>query len=244
MKKIISFILFVLLVIFLAYQFGLVDFLTDIAALRAYLENLGWRGYLIFILLSVLVAVFLLPGQFLAIVGGLAYGGFVGGALTIIGASLGASISFVLGKYVARDYILQRFGNDLTFQKIEKGVRENGISFLIFTRLVPIFPYAIQSYAYAMTPMSIKKFSIISFVTMMPASFIYAFMASEIASKGVSMTLLLEFAGAGLLLALLAYLPKKSARKSISSIQSIKMINPFFRTTRVNTSGRFLFLVS
>ncbi|MGO3602121.1 MAG: TVP38/TMEM64 family protein, partial [Enterococcus malodoratus] len=192
MKKIIIFILLLLLVIFMAYQFGLVDFLTDISGLRAYLEALGWWGYVIFILLSVVVAVFLLPGQFLAIVGGLAYGGFLGGLLTIIGASLGASISFIIGKYVAREYILTRFGSDPTFQKIERGVKENGISFLVFTRLVPVFPFAIQSYAYAMTPMSVKKFSLISFLTMMPASFIYAFMASEIASKGVSMTLLIE----------------------------------------------------
>lgn len=213
MKKIIIFILLLLLVIFMAYQFGLVDFLTDISGLRAYLEGLGWWGYVIFILLSVIVAVFLLPGQFLAIVGGLAYGGFLGGLLTIIGASLGASISFIIGKYVAREYILSRFGSDPTFQKIERGVKENGISFLVFTRLVPVFPFAIQSYAYAMTPMSVKKFSLISFLTMMPASFIYAFMASEIASKGVSMTLLIELTIAGILLALLAYLPKRISKK-------------------------------
>lgn len=213
MKKIIIFILLLLLVIFMAYQFGLVDFLTDISGLRAYLEGLGWWGYVIFILLSVVVAVFLLPGQFLAIVGGLAYGGFIGGLLTIIGASLGASISFIIGKYVAREYILSRFGSDPTFQKIERGVKENGISFLVFTRLVPVFPFAIQSYAYAMTPMSVKKFSLISFLTMMPASFIYAFMASEIASKGVSMTLLIELTIAGILLALLAYLPKRISKK-------------------------------
>lgn len=213
MKKIIVFIAFILLGIFLAYKFGLVDFLTDISSLRAYLEALGWQGYVIFILLSVIVAVFLLPGQFLAIVGGLAYGGLLGGLLTIIGASLGASVSFIIGKYIAREYILKRFGNDPTFQKIEKGVRENGISFLIFTRLVPVFPFAIQSYAYAMTPMSVKKFSLISFLTMMPASFIYAFMASEIASKGVSGALLLELTVAGIFLALLAYLRKKLSKK-------------------------------
>ena len=213
MKKISLFIVIVLLVIFLAYQFGLIDLLTNISDLRAYLENLGWWGYVIFILLSVIVAVFLLPGQVLAIVGGLAYGGLIGGALTVIGASLGATLSFIIGKYVARGYIIQRFGNDPTFQKIEKGVRENGLSFLIFTRLVPIFPFAIQSYAYAMTPMSVKKFSLISFLTMMPASFIYAFMASEIVAKGVSMSLLLELTVAGVLLALLAYLPKKVSKK-------------------------------
>lgn len=213
MKKILGFILFILGIFILANHFGFIELLTNIDNLRNILERLGWIGYLFFILLSIVVAVFLLPGQFLAIVGGLVYGGFVGGCLTIVGASLGCTISFIIGKYLARDYIVQRFKNDATFQKIEQGVRENGISFLIFTRLVPIFPFAIQSYAYALTPMSLKKFSLISFLTMMPASFIYTFMASEIASKGISFSVFIELAVAGILLSLLAYLPKKISRK-------------------------------
>lgn len=213
MKKIFGFIGLIVFGIFLANKFGLIGFLTDLNGMRVYLENLGWLGYLIFILLSVIVAIFLLPGQFLAIVGGLVYGGVVGGLLTVIGASLGASVSFIIGKYLARDYILQRFGNQPTFQKIERGVRENGLSFLIFTRLVPIFPFAIQSYAYALTPMSLEKFSLISFLTMIPASFLYAFMASEIAAKGVSLSLLIELTVAGILLALFSYLPKKISKK-------------------------------
>ncbi|OJG46541.1 hypothetical protein RV04_GL000969 [Enterococcus hermanniensis] len=208
-----GFIFLIVVVLFLANQLGFVRLLTDIENLRHILEDLGWIGYLFFISLSVVVAVFLLPGQFLAIVGGLAYGGLVGGCLTIIGASLGCTISFVIGKFLARDYILQRFKNDATFQKIEKGVQENGISFLIFTRLVPIFPFAIQSYAYALTPMSVKKFSLISFLAMMPASFTYTFMASEIATKGISFSLLIELAIAGIFLSLLSYLPKKISRK-------------------------------
>lgn len=213
MKKILGFILFILGIFILANHFGFIELLTNIDNLRNILERLGWIGYLFFILLSIIVAVFLLPGQFLAIVGGLVYGGFVGGCLTIVGASLGCTISFIIGKYLARDYIVQRFKNDATFQKIEQGVRENGISFLIFTRLVPIFPFAIQSYAYALTPMSLKKFSLISFLTMMPASFIYTFMASEIASKGISFSVFIELAIAGILLSLLAYLPRKISRK-------------------------------
>lgn len=213
MKKILGFILFILGIFILANHFGFIELLTNIDNLRNILERLGWIGYLFFILLSIVVAVFLLPGQFLAIVGGLVYGGFVGGCLTIVGASLGCTISFIIGKYLARDYIVQRFKNDATFQKIEQGVRENGISFLIFTRLVPIFPFAIQSYAYALTPMSLKKFSLISFLTMMPASFIYTFMASEIASKRISFSIFIELAIAGILLSLLAYLPKKISRK-------------------------------
>jgi len=131
MKKILGFILFILGIFILDNHFGFIELLTNIDNLRNLLEILGWIGYLFFILLSIVVAVFLLPGQFLAIVGGLVYGGFIGGCLTIVGASLGCTISFIIGKYLARDYIVQRFKNDATFQKIEQGVRENGISFLI-----------------------------------------------------------------------------------------------------------------
>ncbi|MBP1042192.1 TVP38/TMEM64 family protein [Vagococcus sp. BWB3-3] len=209
MKKITLFIGLMIIFVAIAYQVGLVDLLTDIDQLRLLLADFGWWGYVLFIGLGILVAVLMLPGQFLAVVGGLIYGGWLGGALTIIGASIGCTISFMIGKFVARDYVIQRFSNSQVFQKIEKGVAQNGVSFLIFTRLVPIFPYGIQSYAYALTPMTVGKFSAISFVTMMPASFIYAFMASEIATKGVSLQLLGELALAGMLLSLLSFVPKK-----------------------------------
>lgn len=213
MKKILGFIGIVLIVILLAYKLGLVSLLTDVQQLRTTLNSIGWWGYLVFILLSILVSVFLLPGQFLAIVGGLCYGGLLGGALTVIGASIGASIAFVIGKYVARAYVLKKLGNNDIFKQVEKGVRENGISFLIFTRLVPVFPYAIQSYAYALTPMTLKNFSVISFLTMIPASFIYSIMASEIVVHGISAKILIELTIAGILLALLAILPKKISPK-------------------------------
>lgn len=213
MKKILIFAVILLAGFSLASYFGLTDLLTNFQQLRHCLESFGWWGYGVFVLLSIVVAVFMLPGQLLAIVGGIIYGGVVGGALTVIGASVGATISFIIGKYVARDYVVKKFKHNEVFKKIEHGVAENGVSFLIFTRLVPIFPYAIQSYAYALTPMTVRKFSVISFLTMLPASFIYAFMASEIVRRGVSWTLLAELSLAGLLLALLSFLPKKISKK-------------------------------
>ena len=213
MKKIISFMLILAVVVAVASHFGITDMLLDVNALRLWLEGFGWWSYIIFILLAIFISVFMLPGQLLAIVGGLLYGGFIGGALTIIGATLGSSLSFIIGKYIARDYVIEKFGQTDIFKKIEQGVTENGITFLIFTRMVPIFPYAIQSYAYALTPMSLKKFSLVSFITMMPASFIYAYMASEIAVRGFSKTLVIELAIAGIILTGLSYLPKRLNKK-------------------------------
>ena len=121
-------------------------------------------------------------------------------------------MSFVIGKYVARDYIVEKMGDSSTFKKIERGVRENGTTFLIFTRLVPVFPYATQSYAYALTPMTTRKFTVISFLTMMPACFIYSYLAAQILHDGFSAKLFLDLTVAGVLLAGLSMLPKMSRR--------------------------------
>lgn len=223
MKKILLFLGVVSLSVFICYRLGIVNLLTNVTALRDWLGSYGWLSYFIFIGLSILVAVLMLPGQLLAIVGGLLYGGWIGGILTVIGASLGCTVSFILAKYVARDYIVQRFGQSEIFKKIDIGVSENGTSFLVFTRLVPIFPYAIQSYAYALTPMSVRQFSIISFLTMIPASFLYAFMSSEIATKGLSFRLFWELLLAGVVLSLLVILPKKIMSKKIKYQENKKL---------------------
>ncbi|KRM30645.1 SNARE-like domain protein [Agrilactobacillus composti DSM 18527 = JCM 14202] len=227
MKRILIFLAILLSGFYLAYTFGLWDLLTNLQDFKHLLVASGWQGYIWFIVLSILVSVFLLPGQLLALVGGMVYGGLVGGILTVVGATLGAAIAFVLGKYVARDYIVQHFGQRPVFQKIEQGVLTNGTTFLVFTRLVPIFPYAIQSYAYALTPMSLGKFTLISFITMMPASFIYTFMAAEIVKNGVSWKLLLELTIAGLLLALLTLLPKRLSPK-------IRQLNSEYKSKEKN----------
>lgn len=77
---------------------------------------------------------------------------------------------------------------------------------------MPVFPYAIQSYAYALTPMTTRKFTVISFLTMMPACFIYSYLAAQILHDGFSAKLFLDLTVAGVLLAGLSMLPKMSRR--------------------------------
>ncbi len=213
MRKTIITAIAICIALHICQRCGLTNILTDIELMQNLFESLGILGYLVFILLAVVVSVLVLPGQFLAIVAGITYGGFIGGLLTVVGATMGSYLSFVLGRYLARDYVVNKFGNTSIFKKIELGVNENGISFLILTRLMPIFPYALQSYAYALTPMSAKTFTFVSFFTMIPASFVYAYMASEIVVSGFSLKLLIEFAIAGILLFIISFIPKAIAKK-------------------------------
>jgi len=210
--KIIIIVLIIAAVI-AAYRFGLADRLKDIQAMQVWFQNLGFKGYAVFILLYVIAAVFMLPAAPFTIVAGITFGSVLGAILSLIGATIGAAAAFAIARYIARDAIVNKFKDNAIFNKIEDGAKQNGISFLILTRLVPIFPYNVQNYAYGITPINIFIFTGISFITMAPGAFIYAYMAGEIVANGFSVKLMIQFAIAGVILFLVSLVPKYIAKK-------------------------------
>ncbi|MGL5439410.1 MAG: TVP38/TMEM64 family protein [Filifactoraceae bacterium] len=223
--KLINFVLFFVgacICYFIVRVYGISDKLMDIEGLKNYLEQLGMIGYVVFILMYIISAVFMLPASALAIVGGIAFGAVKGGFLSSIGATLGALAAFSISKYFARDFVNKKFGDSKFFKKIEYGVRENGSSFLILTRLVPFFPYVIQNYCYGLTAMKFFDYTAISFITMMPASFIYSYLSSEIIKEGVSVLLLIKFSVAGIILFCMSLIPKYIAKKNKIELEFYK----------------------
>lgn len=213
MGKLIIAIVVIAAVVVIAWQTGAIEFLSDIEAMQAWFNGLGAIGYAAYILVYIVMAVFLLPASVITIVAGLVFGSIVGGILALIGATIGASVAFIVAKYVARDMVTSKFQGNAIFKRIEDGVARDGASFLILTRLVPIFPYNVQNYAYGVTSMKLGTFALVSLITMAPGAFIYAFLAGEIATNGVSVTLLIQFAAAGLILFLISLIPKAIAKK-------------------------------
>ncbi|MBT9177345.1 MAG: TVP38/TMEM64 family inner membrane protein YdjZ [Firmicutes bacterium] len=205
--------------VFLAGRFGFIDQLRDIEGLRLWFQGLGAIGYVVYMFLYILVAVFMLPAAAVTIVAGITFGSIIGGVLALISATIGACVAFLIARYAARDMIVAKFGNNPLFKRIEDGVRENGTSFLILTRLVPVFPYNIQNYAYGLTSISLPTFALVSLITMAPGAFIYAYLAGEIVTQGVSVGLLVQFAAAGLILFGVSLIPKYIAKKRGISIK-------------------------
>lgn len=194
------------------YVTGTFDTITDYTSFRNMIEGAGILGYIIYIGVYIIVAIFSIPGSIITISAGLIFGPLIGGFLSLTGATIGATCAFLIARYFARDTIVKRFGHLEIVDKIEKGVKKNGKDFLIFTRLMPFFPYSIQNYAYGLTPISVVTFFIVSYITMAPGSFIYAYMAGDIAQNGVRLSLFIKLAIAGILLFILSQLPKIIAK--------------------------------
>ncbi|MBA1935675.1 TVP38/TMEM64 family protein, partial [Escherichia coli] len=107
--------------------------------------------------------------------------------LSLIAATLASSCSFLLARWLGRDLLLKYVGHSHTFQAIEKGIARNGIDFLILTRLIPLFPYNIQNYAYGLTTIAFWPYTLISELTTLPGIVIYTVMASDLANEGITL---------------------------------------------------------
>ncbi|WP_413112008.1 TVP38/TMEM64 family protein [Thaumasiovibrio sp. DFM-14] len=199
--------------LFAAKQTGILDLLTDVEGLQNWIAGFGPMGYAVFVLVYIVSCIFLLPGSALTIVAGIAFGPIAGGIIALLAATAGATAAFVVGRFLLRNLILNKFGDNPIFKKIDDGVAENGASFLILTRLVPVFPFSLQNYAYGLTGLNLGTYVIVSLVTMAPGAFIFAYMAGDIATNGVSAMLLVKFAAAGLVLFGMSLIPKYIAKK-------------------------------
>lgn len=200
------------LVIYAIHAFGLFDLLTDLPHLQTLIRQSGFFGYSLYILLFIIATLLLLPGSILVIAGGIVFGPLLGTLLSLIAATLASSCSFLLARWLGRDLLLKYVGHSNTFQAIEKGIARNGIDFLILTRLIPLFPYNIQNYAYGLTTIAFWPYTLISALTTLPGIVIYTVMASDLANEGITLRFILQLCLAGLALFILVQLAKLYAR--------------------------------
>ena len=114
------------------------DALTP-AALAGALERLGTFAPLLFILLYALGTVLFLPGIALTLAGGILFGPAWGTLYNLTGATLGATLAFLLARHLAGDWVRRRSGPRL--RRLIEGVEAEGWRFVAFTRLVPLFPF-------------------------------------------------------------------------------------------------------
>ncbi len=192
----------------ISHRVGLHDLLTHLHLLQDTLRHQGAWGYLVYAALFIIATLCLIPGSLLVIAGGMLFGPLTGSLLSFAAATLASSLSFLLGRDLLQRYV----GHTTVFQAIERGIARSGCDFLILTRLVPLFPYNIQNYAYGLTAIRFWPFTLISAVTTLPGLVIYSVMASELAREGVTLAFALKLSLAGGLLFALVQIGKRFAR--------------------------------
>ena len=113
--------------------------------------------YLLFFLIYFSISVLSLPvAGLLSLLIGALFGFIPGILLTSFASSLGALVSFLIARYLFKSFIERKFSKALN--KINKGIEENGLIYLFFVRMTPIFPFFLINLVFSVTKISPLSF--------------------------------------------------------------------------------------
>lgn len=143
-----------------------------------WIEGLGYTGMAVFVLLYIVACIFVLPGLILTLGAGAIYGLGVGFALVSVGSTLGASVTFMIGRYLARDWIAEKVSGNKTFSLMDDAVAQQGWKIVFLTRLTPLIPFNIQNYGYGLTKVSFLPYVIASWIGMMPGTVLFIYVGT------------------------------------------------------------------
>lgn len=147
-----------------------------------WIRGAGWVGILTFVVTYVTACVLFLPASILTLGAGFAYGLGVGVPAVWVAASLGATVSFLVGRTVARAWVARRIAGNARFSAIDRAVGHQGLKIVLLTRLSPVFPFSLLNYAYGLTRVTLRDYVVGSVVGMLPGTVMYVYLGSLITS--------------------------------------------------------------
>jgi len=137
---------------------------------------------------------------------GFLFGRWLGTVIVVCAATFGATMLFVAARYLFADAARRRMGS--IGEKINAGFTENGFLYLLFLRLVPLFPFFLVNLAPAFTTIRVSTFVVATAIGIIPGTFVFVNLGKALASiDSLSGLLSPQLAGGFALLALLALVP-------------------------------------
>ena len=177
-KKLWFFIGIVIIILILNRIFGWSDYIGNMDNLvfmeKMVEENIVTASIIYIVLTAVGCVVLALPGVTFAILAGLLFGPVLGTLLCSVATTIGAMAAFLAGRFFLQDSVKPMVMKNQYLKKWlfdESG--KNEIFVLMITRLVPLFPYNLQNFAYGITDIKFSTYSICSLVFMLPGTAMY-----------------------------------------------------------------------
>jgi uncharacterized membrane protein YdjX (TVP38/TMEM64 family) len=142
--------------------------------LVAHIQGVGPAAPVAFISIYAFAVVALIPASLLTIAGGAVFGLFRGVIYSLIGATLGSTGAFLIGRYAARRLVARRLAAMPRFVAIERAVSARGRRIVLLLRLSPVVPFNFLNYVLGLTTISVWDFMFASLGTV-PGAFVYTY---------------------------------------------------------------------
>ena len=181
----------------------------SLTALKAQQQNIAtlleqnpWQLAGFYFVIYVVTTALSLPGAaLLTLAGGAIFGVVWGTVIVSFASSIGATLAFLVSRFLLRDWVVARFGQRL--QSIDEGIKREGALYLFTLRLIPVFPFFLVNLLFGLTAMKARSFYWVSQLGMFAGTVVYVNAGTQLAridslSGIVSPSLLASFALLGL----------------------------------------------
>ncbi len=186
-KSIRKWVLALLAVAFLLVFLYFLDVQELFQVALAWISDLGPWGPVFFIVFYILATVLFLPGLIPTMAAGVLFGVIRGTLLVSISSISGATLAFLIGRYLAREWVAAMIRGNQKFEAIDAAVAEEGWKIVGLTRLSPVFPFNLLNYAFGLTQVSLRDYFLASWIGMLPGTVMYVYigsLAGDLASLG------------------------------------------------------------
>ena len=187
--KIITFAFIIVLILVLNHYFGWSDYLSDadnLMFLKETVEEHFLWALCIYIVLTIIGCVVLaLPGITFAVAAGILFGPFMGIFACLTATTLGAMFAFLVGRFFLKESVKPMLEkNRLLKRLLFSADGKSDMIVLMITRMVPLFPYNLQNFAYGITDIGFWKYSIFTFIFMLPGVSFFTIGSAGLTAEG------------------------------------------------------------
>src|SRR5437868_3965585 len=185
MKKYAKWIIVILVFVLLSVLSAILPVKEWIREFISWVQQLGGVGVVVFIIAYAIATVLFLPGWIFTVSAGLIYGVFGGTLVALTGAVIGASLAFLVARYLLRENIEEITEKNPRFAAIDEAIGKNGWKIVGLLRLSPLIPFNLSNYFYGITSISFGAYLLVSAIGMIPGTLLYAYLGA-IGQAGVA----------------------------------------------------------
>jgi len=189
--------------------------LENVARLKQWIEGYGALAPVIYVVGYIVAVVLFVPGLPITVLGGVAFGPVWGTLYAWMAATIGAGLAFLAARYGVRSTVERWVRSNQRVARMDARAAEHGWRIVMLTRLVPLFPYNLQNYAYGITRIGFWPYVVTSAICMLPATAAFTFAGGALSEgRGDVKRTLGYLATAGVLLVGISLIPRWLQRRS------------------------------
>lgn len=170
---------------------------------QTWVRDIGPAGYVVYVVVYAVCCVLLVPALALTLGAGAIFGFAAGSAVVLVGATIGATLAFILARTLLRHRVERATANNARFRALDRAITKEGSKILWLVRLSGFPPFTWVNYAFGVTGVSLSQFVVITLFGIIPGTLAFTYAgaagAAALTGRGNSVLLIVTAAGAVLL---------------------------------------------